>query len=802
MATVLILDVNPSMRKQSQGHDKTAQQRAQEAIFQILHSKIITGRKTDCVALLLVGTEASDNILAEGDQYQHVKAYHFEEDEDALLRPADLSLLKYVEQGCEEGSGGGDVMDAIIIAVHMIEQFCRHLKYEKKVTIFTDAENFIETDGSEAVLAKAKEMGIFLNLIGYEFDNPDVGIKYEDKPKQKAENEKFLRDFAGGLESNVWDGDEAASFLGSLRSKEVRPTPVFTGPLLLGDTDAHPDESLNITVRAYNKTTEMKLPSAKKWSTRAEEVPGEERTGELYGKVDMERAYKVVAGADDTDLGLGSTDASSSDKEEFLPKDELVRAYRYGKTLVPFSDEDEEAMRLKTVKGISILGFVKRDHVQRHHFMSNVLAVFADPVNPVAERLFPPLMAGLRRLKWVALARYVRTDNSNPKLGFLIPHQSQNELAQKESALWVQIPFFEDIREHVFKSLDFLVDATVLNGTQLQSLSSTNGTQSALGSQASSSKKHKLDVRQASAQDVKERLDAFIDVMDLSGSAQEDGEEAFKPKNVYNPSWQRLYECIAHRAIHPDGELPPINPMIVACINPLPQMMEKALPAAQKLQECFLIRKVEKKVSGKRAWAERAALVGDPLNPDEFSHLENGTPSEKRAKIEDAVPVATSMEALTGRLVEKVSTINPVDDFNTMINRTDKDCVSSAVQQMCTVITDLVTNSFQHQLYDKAFNCLVALRNACVIQEEPVAFNKWLSELKRDLTIGDHPEHTPFWERVRESQITLIPHDEEGETSVTAQDAEEFLAKPEDGQQPAAAAEDVAEEEDLLGMMD
>ena len=41
----------------------------------------------------------------------------------------------------------------------------------------------------------------------------------------------------------------------------------------------------------------------------------------------------------------------------------LSLGYRYGKSLIPVSSEDEEAMKLQTSKCLSLLGFTSKDKV-------------------------------------------------------------------------------------------------------------------------------------------------------------------------------------------------------------------------------------------------------------------------------------------------------------------------------------------------------------------------------------------------------------------------------------------------------
>ncbi|KAJ3017542.1 UNVERIFIED_CONTAM: hypothetical protein HDU68_011594 [Siphonaria sp. JEL0065] len=47
-----------------------------------------------------------------------------------------------------------------------------------------------------------------------------------------------------------------------------------------------------------------------------------------------------------------------------------------------------------------------------------------------------------------ALVRYVRTDDSSPKLGVLIPH-----IGKQIWCAWIQLPFKEDVREYSFTTL-------------------------------------------------------------------------------------------------------------------------------------------------------------------------------------------------------------------------------------------------------------------------------------------------------------------------------------------------------------
>ncbi|KAI8827210.1 SPOC like C-terminal domain-containing protein [Fimicolochytrium jonesii] len=795
VATVFIVDVNPSMRINTDHTGTSFQKNAKDTLFQLLHSKIIAGRKTDQVALLTVGTEETDNVLAdEAEQYQHIKSWVFEEQSEALMRMADLELLKFVDAGLEEGPGPGDVMDAIILAVHTLEKHCtgktgKPLMYEKKIYLFTDAANPMETENTESVVDKTKLMAIDFNLIGYDFEDPDSDIKAEGKSEVKAANEVWLREFTEKLGGTFWDGEEAKQVLSQLRSKTVRPVPIMRGPLLLGDPIAHPSEGIEIGVHLYAKTSEMKLPSAKKWSNLADTVPDAERDATTYGKVDMVRNYKLAMG------DAQSSDGAENENGVKVSKEDLVRAYAYGRKLVPFSEEDEEAMKLSTTKGLSILGFVSKDRIPRYQYMSNTFAVIPEPDNPVAAGLFYPLMDALKETGRAAIVRYVRNDRANPKLGAIIPYGSKEK---QDWALFVQLPFAEDLRAYSFPNFDFLLSKDVSD------LSFASHSNSVLGTlPGPSGKKHKLDARQVPPDEAVKAVDDFIDSMDLMNAIDNDDGgkiEAFRPKDVFNPAWQRLYQCIAHRAIHPTEGLPPADPQILACLEPLQELAEPSKAAAAKLAESFKITKVAKKAAGKRAWADRVA--GQAIEEAGGAN-QNGQNGDKRIKTEEQAPIVTSMQDLTGRQVDKVSSADPISDFTAMISRTDKDLVEPAVTQMCEVITSLITKSFRDQFYDKAMNCILVLRAACVTQDEAPRFNDWLTKTKTDLSpSGEHANHAEFWKRICEKQVTLITKQENAESTFTEEDAETFLQAATEEVGPDVVKNKPVEEEDWLDMMD
>lgn len=67
----------------------------------------------------------------------------------------------------------------------------------------------------------------------------------------------------------------------------------------------------------------------------------------------------------------------------------VCSGYRYGKSLIPISDADEQAMKLEAERGLSLLGFTNMDNVKWHQILGNsVQCIVADPSNEVSLVLY------------------------------------------------------------------------------------------------------------------------------------------------------------------------------------------------------------------------------------------------------------------------------------------------------------------------------------------------------------------------------------------------------------------------------
>ncbi|KAJ3092862.1 X-ray repair cross-complementing protein 5, partial [Phlyctochytrium bullatum] len=648
-------------------------------------------------------------------------------------------MFEYVTRKCEKGTRSGDLMDSIVVGIMVLEAHCKHLKYGKSIYIFTDASSEINPDGLEDIKNKAIDYDVKVHVIGF-------GLSDEMPPENdmsvKATNERILRSVATDTGGEAFQGDEAIELLGELRAKTVKSAQLIKDTMSLGV--AYSDASVTIDVMAFAKVMEMKLPSAKKWSKVAAEVAdkGNEAT---YGEVKMDRTYKLVQQNLEDDAETGGI--KLQDDVE-IQKDELVKAYKYGRDLVPFAEEDIAAMKLTTEKGFMILGFVKDSEV------------IPDPAKPSSTVTFETLALALRLKKKYALVRYVRIRNAKPKLGVLIPH-----IGKKIWCAWVQ----------------------TLGGTQSSQSLAASVTKGKSDQLITAAKKKTLSSKRlVSIEEADRRIDALIDSMDLMTAIEDDGEthEAYVPSEIFNPSYQRIYQCLSHRAINPDDkELPPIDPRFVAGILPMPELVERAKPIIESIKEAFKVEKVDegkesnrtkfaRQVDQAEATAEKLAMdtEGDAMNIDNMN-----------------------LAMLKTSLVNSVGTADPVADFKAMLSRRDVDLVSTAISQMCNVIVTIVEKSFGTQLFTKATQCLTALREGCIVQSEVSTYNEWLPNFKKEI-LEKQPK---FWDTLLEAEnrkLGLITSEESAESSVTEDEAREFFAEdsaqPEEEAPPAADADE------------
>lgn len=727
---VIILDVGSTM---SPGGNTTPLEGAVSAVNLFVQQKMLFKPK-DEVGVVLFGTEETDNPL-EDHGYENISVLRD-------IGTPDLDLLRDIE-AIAPNKASGDFIDALIVGMDMLINYPNKAKKPiNRIYLVTNAAGEVNKDELKVVLEQFKKLETALFVFGVDFDrlteeeedlleeggqlSVDQKLR-EGKSRKKLENELLLYKMAVDVGGRVLPVKDAVETMSLFRSRAVMPTSLFSGYF---EISPH----LKVKIKSHTKCRTAAFPTMKKISRVAQESADPGTTA-----VSMERSYHPI-----------------NELEKELEKDELEKGYKYGKSLIPFSNIDVDVLKYTADRCLILIGMTSEDLVPRHHYMANTEAVVADAADPQAGVAISALVRAMKETKSVAIVRYAKRKDS-VQLGVLTPQVKDDQ----EFFYYHKLPFAEDIRQYQFPPLD-----------------PTRAKQSAVPSP-----------EQVQA------AEELINSLDLSCAGEDeygDTTEVLKPKHTYNPVLQHFYQTVQARALKPGAPIPKLDPKIEAYVNPDEALLKKAKAELDAFQAAFPLQRVEtEEKSQRRYWSDAVATTGD-------INLNSYVQDAKKRKVGEEGE-AISVEAIVAGGTSDVGPINPVKDFDEMLARRDVDLVDKAVEQMQERILQLVADSIRDQLYEKAVDCLKALRTGCVREEEADAFNAFLRKLRAS---HEGKRRDAFWQLVVTAGLTLI-HEEECEDSpVTKAEADEFLTAPSQEVEDSVMEEAGTEVDDLFDMVE
>ncbi|NXI73703.1 XRCC5 protein, partial [Anseranas semipalmata] len=693
-AIVLCLDVGFTMSNSAPGEESSLEQ-AKKVMTKFVQRQVFAESK-DEVAVVLFGTDGTRNALASGDQYQNITVHR-------SLMLSDFDLLEDIENGIQPGSQQADFLDAIIVCMDLLQKETLGKKFEKRhIELFTDLSSPVSEDQLEIIIANLKKTGISLQFfLPFPVDGDDGGGDTSASVRSHLHRNSFPRK---GLTEQQKEGvDVVTKLMHSLDEEEgLEEIHTFRESLerlsMFKKIERRPaawscqltiGSDLSIRIVAYKSLTEEKLK--KMWTV-----------------VDAKTLKKE-------DVQKETVYCLNDDDETEIQQDDTIQGFRYGSDIVPFSKEDEEQMKYKTeAKCFSVLGFSRSSQIQRHCYMGNqVLKVFAAKDDENAAVAFSALVHALDELKVVAIMRYAYDRRCNPQIGVAFPYIKD----AYECLIYVQLPYVEDIRQYMFSSLK-------------------------------NNKKCTPTADQLSA------VDSLIDSMNLVYE-DDDGEtfeDLFKPSKIPNPHFQRLYQCLQHKAFHPNEPLPPIEQHLLEMLEMPSVVKERCQAALEKVKARFPLKDVGKKKEEKTA-------------QDIFKDDEDGLNLKKR-EIEDEEGSFSIIKLAEGN-VTSVGSVNPAEDFRILVRQKNAD-FKDVSQQLINRIDQFLENK-SSQYYMKGINCIRVFREEAIKLSKVQYFNDFLQALKskvEDKTLAD------FWEIVVQDRISLITKDEAEGSSVTSEEAE------------------------------
>ncbi|ELK30494.1 X-ray repair cross-complementing protein 5 [Myotis davidii] len=722
-AVVLCMDVGFAMSNSFPGEESPFEL-AKKVMTMFVQRQVFAESK-DEIALVLFGTDGTENALACEDQYQNITVHRH------LMLP-DFNLLEDIESKIQPGSQQADFLDALIVCMDVIQQETVGKKFEKRhIEVFTDLSSPFSKDQLDTIIHNLKKSNISLQFflpfpIGKEdgtgdrgdgnlpLDNHGPSFPLKGITEQQKEGIRMVKRVMMSLEGE--DGlDEIYSFSESLRQlcvfkKTERSSMPWPCQLTIGS-------NLSIKILAYKSVLQEKVK--KSW------IVVDART---LKKEDVQKETVYCLNDDD---------------ETEVPKEDTIQGFRYGSDIIPFSKVDEEQMKYKSEgKCFSVLGFCRSSQVHRKYFMGNqVLKVFAAKDDEAAAVALSSLIHALDELAMVAIVRYAYDRRSNPQVGVAFPHIKDTY----ECLVYVQLPFMEDLRQYMFSSLK-------------------------------NNKKYTPTEAQLNA------VDALIDSMSLVKKDEEGDtiEDLFPTTKIPNPQFQRLFQCLLHRALHPQEPLPPVQQHVLNMLDPPTEVTANCESPLSKIKTLFPLTEAIKKKDQLTA-------------QDVFQDKHEEGPNSKKLKTEEEAQF--SLSSLAEGTVTKVSRTFPACSPHCR-----KMGWGRLHQSSCQLISHIeqFLDTKETPYFMKSMDCIKAFREEAIQFSEDQRFNNFLKDLREKVEIK---QLNHFWEIIIQDGITLITKDEASGSSVTAEEAEKFLAPKENpNEERAALFEEGGDVDDLKGV--
>nr|XP_056717601.1 X-ray repair cross-complementing protein 5 [Euleptes europaea] len=722
-AIVLCMDVGSSMSNVVPGEESPFEQA--KKVMTLFVQRQVFAESKDEIALVLFGTDGTENTLASNDQYQHITVHRH------LFLP-DFHLLEDIQNVIQPGSGQGDILDAVIVCMDLLQKETIGKKYDKRhIEVFTDLSSPFSEDQLDIIVANMKKTGISLQFfLPFPMNDKDGSGDANDEARSSRHQNSFPRkglteqqkegllmvkklmfalDKEDGLE-DIYTFRESLERLSMFKKIERRPM-AWPCQLTIGS-------KLSVRIIAYKSITEEKVK--KSWMV-----------------VDAKTLKK-------DDVQKETVHCLNDDDETEVQKEDIIQGFRYGSDIIPFSKVDEEQMKYKTDgKCFAVLGFSRSSQVLRHHYMgSQVLKVFATKDDEAAAVALSSLIHALNELDMVAIVRYVYDRRSNPQVGVAFPLIKN----QYECLVYVQLPYMEDLRQYMFSSL-------------------------------------KNNKKCTPTEDQLCAVDSLVDSMNLvyEDEREETMKDIFKTSKFPNPQFQRLFQCLQHKAFHPDAPLPPIEKHLIDMLETPQEVMERCQVPLQKLKGLFPLNDVGKIKEQKTA----QSIFKD--NSEDRSNV-------KKAKTEDDEG-DFNIENLAEGKVTTVGSVNPTENFRVLVRQKNVN-FKEVSQQLINHIHQFLEN--RELYYMKSINCIKVFREEAVKLSQVQCFNGFLEALKKKVEDKNLPD---FWEIIIQDNISLITKEEAEGSSVTVEDAKKFLAPKEKAMEISPIADEGGDVDDLLDMI-
>ncbi|KNE60263.1 hypothetical protein AMAG_05673 [Allomyces macrogynus ATCC 38327] len=670
-ATVYILDVGAHMAS-----DAARYRDAHAILERLLHDKAHEGKKKDEVAVFLAGNTTENFRQMDEFQGQYPGVFQVcRSPGEFIMETANIDLIRKIHEQFPPGLASSEITGALVWALDLLDQHCKHLKYTKHILLITDGNTQCDPELLKMVTDKAYNQEIRISVIGFGFDDLDPPEDYLTTVTDHAKyTEYHLKTVCAATQGDFYVAENTITTLNRPRVLQPHSRPYGATTLTLGDP-RDPDHLIEFPITFLVKTKGVSVPTLRKISK-----PAREHERQL-----LERAAQAQGGGDVA-----------------------------GESMAAFE----------------VIAFVPANTIPREQFMSETKLVIADPKYGLnaALRMWE-LIAYLRTKRLAALAKYIYREQSTAHIMALFP---QARRGGRMSLAMVDLPFAQDVRALALMSLDFR--AAMANegavgampkrfrpsAEQVEAMGGLVGNFMLVDSDddESSDDENARDV--AVDEGTNPRYD---DRMERHGS------ELLKPKSVVHPGIYRMHRAIEARALDPaapvvPGGLTSAGAASQATQTPMPKdaamsqlnrpehlwANSKLAPVIEFFDQYCRSTKVEPKKRKRGAGQDEAATAADAAKASTAATsaaaagapralpewVAVGTPARGAPAVSAGPPATPVTSSLATRVATPPSTVNvntlrllrPThwrDDFERLIASRIEDNIATCIAELAVI---------------------------------------------------------------------------------------------------------------------
>ncbi|KAG7667367.1 hypothetical protein Ndes2526B_g04120 [Nannochloris sp. 'desiccata'] len=465
--SVLLLDVSPSMAPHIPY--------LRRAVLTFLHSKLVY-KKSHEIAIVLYGTRGTSNLVH--DEAIAENPANFAEYTNIItlekMHKPTFATMKAVDEvftKLAESSGSGflaDVDDALIVAwdlinrsfienqdrikyptkrIILISNFLSRKRLNDEVSLLFDTDDVDGSGRGGGLASTLLANNIALDVISLDIPGDEVDASIQ---AVKKDNNDLLDRLSTQINMNMRSITYVADLAGvfPVAGEHTVTATYATVDLCLGD-------KLKIAVKFALKTKQERTPSLGKESPliRGEAGRGDGASGSLKEE-EAEGRSSPAPGEGGELPGIKKSieyyREEDKDQLEPVPPEDMVKAFRYGREVVPMDANEIDFATYEAENGLQVLGFITGTAIPRHYSMADPYMLIANKDHPQSQTAFTALTTAVFQENKVAIMRFV----SRNKVKILTCRPVLATGTAPAHFICTIMPWQEDIRDFHFATFE------------------------------------------------------------------------------------------------------------------------------------------------------------------------------------------------------------------------------------------------------------------------------------------------------------------------------------------------------------